>query len=69
LNEKGTRIISDIHFSDRLLTIAAYVSDVIPSFYFESENVKLIAEHNISVNIDCMFVSDTADELEPNGGR
>ncbi|HEY3376818.1 MAG TPA: hypothetical protein VGL77_04925 [Armatimonadota bacterium] len=41
-----------------MLTIAAYVADSMPSFYFESSAIKLLAQFNISINFDIMRITD-----------
>jgi hypothetical protein len=45
-----------------MLYIAVYVSDVFPSFHFECNDVNLIAKHNIGIDIDCLFISDSSHE-------
>ncbi len=39
------------------LSITGYASDVIPSFYFESSYIKLLAKYNISLDIDVISIS------------
>lgn len=45
------------HNFDPMLSVSAYASDVIPSISFDACDIKLLAEHNISLDVDVILTA------------